>query len=277
MTINSAVTPDVNISAAPGNVICAGTSVIFNAALTNGGTTPVYQWRKNGTTVGTAAIYTSSTLNNNDTIICITGSSLSCVTKTIDTSNAIIMTVNSTATPTVTISATPGTNVSAGTLVTFTANIVNGGTTPLYAWKKNGVVVSNNPTYATNTLANGDVVTCTITSGNPCVTTNIANSNSLIMNISTGIGQVGSTHDLVLFPNPNNGTFMVKGTIPASSAMIEVMNVVGQIIYQQQENILNNKLEAQINLPSDVVANGTYLLRIRTANSIDAFRFVISR
>lgn len=277
MTVTPAATPDITITAAPGNIICAGASVTFSAAMLNSGATPVYQWRKNGTTVGTAATYTSNTLNNGDTIICIGGSSLGCVTKTLDTSNAIIMTVNSTVAPTVTISATPGTNVSAGTLVTFTATIVNGGTTPLYEWKKNGVVVSNNPTYATNTLANGDVITCTITSSNPCVTTNMANSNPLTMNISTGIGQVGSTHDLALFPNPNNGTFMVKGTITASNAIIEVMNVVGQTIYQQQENILNNKLEATVQLPADVVANGTYLLRIRTGNSMDAFRFVISR
>lgn len=277
MTVTPAAVPDITISATPGNIICAGASVTFNSSFINSGATPVYQWRKNGTTVATTATYTSNTLNNGDTIICIGGSSLGCVTKAIDTSNAIIMTVNSTAAPTVTISATPGTNVSAGTLVTFTAAIVNGGATPLYEWKKNGVVVSNNPTYATNTLVNGDVITCTITSSNTCVTTNVANSNPLAMDVSTGIGQVGSTHDLALFPNPNSGTFKVKGTIAAGSAMIEVMNVVGQTIYQQQENILNNKLDTEIHLPADVVANGTYLLRIRTGNSIDAFRFVISR
>ncbi|MEN9333845.1 MAG: hypothetical protein RLY35_1025 [Bacteroidota bacterium] len=50
------------------NSICAGTSVTFTATPTNGGT-PSYQWKLNGTNVGTdATTYTNAALANNDVV-----------------------------------------------------------------------------------------------------------------------------------------------------------------------------------------------------------------
>src|SRR5205814_8019076 len=53
MTVNPTVVPAVSIAANPGTTICAGTSVTFTATPVNGGTTPSYQWKKNGVNVGT--------------------------------------------------------------------------------------------------------------------------------------------------------------------------------------------------------------------------------
>lgn len=278
MTVNNAVAPDITISATPGNAICAGSLVTFNAALSNGGTTPVYNWMKNGITVSTNSTYAANNLLNGDMIRCVLGSNATCTTTPYDTSNTIIMTVNSTATPTVTISASPGTNVSAGTLVTFTANITNGGTAPLYQWRKNGVIVSNNATYVTNVLANNDTITCTITSSNTCVMTNTAGSNKLVMRISTGIRPVtGTGGELTLYPNPNNGQFTVKGiNLPDKEAVIEVINTIGQVVYRKTEAVNNGQLQTILNIPENN-ASGAYLLRVQTHSATDILRFMIAR
>ena len=85
----------VNISASPANVICSGTNVTFMAAPTNGGTSPSYQWKKNGSNVGTNSnTYTSNSLSNGDQITCVLTSNHSCATGNPATSNTIIMTVN---------------------------------------------------------------------------------------------------------------------------------------------------------------------------------------
>ena len=91
-------------------------------------------------------------------------------------------------TPTITIAASPGTTITAGTNITFTATISNGGSTPAYQWKLNGNDVGGNTsTYSNSTLANGDVITCTLTSNAPCASTNTVGSNTLTIAV-TGSG-----------------------------------------------------------------------------------------
>jgi hypothetical protein len=70
--------------------------------------------------------------------------------------------------------------ICAGTSVTFTATPTNGGTIPSYQWKLNGNNVgTDQATYTTSTLANGDVVTVVLTSNSPCATGNPATSNPI--------------------------------------------------------------------------------------------------
>ena len=95
ITVNTAVTPSVIISANSGSTICSGTSVTFTAAPTNGGASPTYQWKKNGSNVGAGgASYTDAALANGDQITVVMTSSLTCVTSATATSNTITMTVN---------------------------------------------------------------------------------------------------------------------------------------------------------------------------------------
>jgi len=67
-------------------------------------------------------------------------------------------------------------NVCTGTLVTFTATPLHGGTNPFYQWKVNGVNVgTNNPVY--NYIpANSDLVWCVLTSSETCISNNPASS-----------------------------------------------------------------------------------------------------
>ncbi|MCX6303554.1 MAG: T9SS type A sorting domain-containing protein [Bacteroidetes bacterium] len=82
---------------------------------------------------------------------------------------------------TITASANP---VCPGTTVTFTANAVNGGTSPAYQWKKNGTVVTGatNSTYSF-VPANGNTVMCIMTSNATCVQVNPVSSNTVTMTI----------------------------------------------------------------------------------------------
>src|SRR5690606_24308437 len=127
MSVTPTVTPSVSIAANTGSSICAGTSVTFTATPTNGGTTPSYQWKLNGSNVGTnSATYINSSLSNNDVVTCVMTGNAACTSPTTATSNGITMSVTATVVPTVGIGANPGNNICAGTSVTFTAT-PNGG------------------------------------------------------------------------------------------------------------------------------------------------------
>jgi hypothetical protein len=186
MTVTPAVTASVAISASLTS-ICTGTAVTFTAVPTNGGSTPVYQWKVNGGNVGSnSTTYTSSALNNNDVVTCAMTSNATCVVTPTVTSNGVTMIVNTPAAATVTIT---GTNtICAGVNATFTATVTNAGSTPVYQWKVNGNNAgTNSPTFATTTLANGDLVTCQFTSVNGCSGTNSVNSNTINMAVTPSV------------------------------------------------------------------------------------------
>ena len=191
ITIVTSVTPSVSIVPGGGTSICSGQSVTLTATPTNGGTSPTYQWYKNGTAIGgaTASTYTTTTLANNDIITCILTSNASCLSTTTATSNAITFTITANAAASVSIAASPGNTVCSGQNVTFTATPVNGGTAPTYQWYKGGTAINGatGSTYSSTTLANGDVITCKIVSNSQCVTTSNATSNAITINISGAV------------------------------------------------------------------------------------------
>ena len=83
----------VNVSiGASANPVCAGTPVTFTATPTNSGLTPSYQWKVNGTNVGTNSPTYTYTPANNDAITCVLTSNATCVTGNPATSNTITIT-----------------------------------------------------------------------------------------------------------------------------------------------------------------------------------------
>src|SRR5206468_1065022 len=91
---------------------------------------------------------------------------------------------------------------------------VNGGGSPSYQWKVNGINAgTNSPTYTTNTLSNGDVVTCVLTSSiATCTTGNPATSNSISMTVNYPPLVVSETHVNVSCNGNSNGTATISAT-----------------------------------------------------------------
>ncbi len=96
-----------------------------------------------------------------------------------DTTNTIL--IHPAGTTSVSIIASPNA-ICAGTAVTFTAMPVNGGIAPVYQWQVNGVNTgTNNPIFTSNLLKDKDVVSCTMTNNEVCITTPVVRSNSIVM------------------------------------------------------------------------------------------------
>lgn len=174
----------VSIAASPGTSICSNTSVTFTATPVLPAGTATYTWKKNGVTVGAnSPTYTNASWVNGDQVQVVMTVSGGC-NQTVN-SNTLTMTVTPSVAASVSIAASPGTTICSGTNVTFTATPTNGGTTPSYQWKLNGVNVgSNSPTYSNNALVNGNTVSCVMTSNASCVTGSPATSNTLTMSVT---------------------------------------------------------------------------------------------
>lgn len=215
LTVISAQASSVTISASQ-NSICAGATVTFSATPANGGATPYYQWKKNGTNVGTnSTVYTDNGLTDKDEISCVMTVSSSCSVLANVTSNVIAVTVNSFVTPSVTISASQ-TTICPGTEITFSATAKNGGSSPSYQWKLNGNNVgTDSESYSNNTLADGDTITCIMTSNANCLTTSSATSDGIGITISsTGrAGTISAQRDTICDGTP--GILTVTGVAGA--------------------------------------------------------------
>jgi len=179
MVVNPVITPAISIAASPSDTVCAGTSVTYHATVTAGGTTPAYQWYINGVVVSAASSYTYTPASG-DSIRCVFTGSAECATLTTASSGTINMVVNPVVIPAISIVASPSDTVCAGTSVTYTASIIGGGSTPAYQWYVNGVAVISGSSSYTYTPANGDVVSCTLTSSNPCAIP-LSATNSMVM------------------------------------------------------------------------------------------------
>lgn len=89
ITVNAAVPASVSIAATPGTNVCIGTNVTFTATPTNGGT-PSYQWKLNGSNVGTnSPTYSNNALTNTSIVTCEMTSTAACSTGSPATSNSI--------------------------------------------------------------------------------------------------------------------------------------------------------------------------------------------
>lgn len=91
------------------------------------------------------------------------------------------------AVPVCNIAITSGSNpTTQNTPVTFSATTSNCGSTPAYQWKVNGLNAgTNSPSFTTSSLANGQVVTCVVTSSLACASPATGTSNAISM-IVTG-------------------------------------------------------------------------------------------
>ncbi|MCX6303623.1 MAG: T9SS type A sorting domain-containing protein [Bacteroidetes bacterium] len=184
MTVNPLLPVSVSI-AASANPVCAGTSVTYAATPVNGGSTPSFQWKVNGTSVtgATAATYSFVPVNGN-AITCVLTSNATCTTGNPATSNTVTMTVNPLLPVSVSIAASAN-PVCAGTSVTYSATAVNGGSTPSFQWKVNGTSVTGATTSSYSFIpASGNAVSCTLTSNATCTTGNPATSNTITMTVN---------------------------------------------------------------------------------------------
>ena len=186
ISVNQHVPADVDIAANPSGTVCPSTNVIFTATPVNGGTSPSYQWKVNGINSGTNSTTFVYAPVNGDQVKCIMTSNLTCVTDNPASSDILTMSVgtNPNLQAGVSITANPSGAVCAGTAVAYTATPVNGGISPVYQWKVNGIIAGTNSSTFSYAPANNDAVVCILTSDIPCVTGNPATSNTMLMSIN---------------------------------------------------------------------------------------------
>jgi hypothetical protein len=227
-------TTTVSITATP-TPACSGRPVVFNALVNNLGNSATIQWYLNGTAVSGAnsLTYVSDSMSAGDAVLCIISTADPCIINKNDTSNTVIVTVNPSATPSISDSMIQGSNPGClDSTVVFAGTANNFGSNPLYTWLVNNVPAANGPIFTSSSLQNGDAVVLRVnaTDGN-CYTSDTLYTAPIIMTLDTTpnaplVSLIGDQ----LVTN-SNGTFIwygPNGLIPGASGQTYHPGELGQ-------------------------------------------------
>jgi hypothetical protein len=206
--------PSITIQTSTGSLnFCTANTLSLTSTVTDGGALPTFQWYKNGVAIVGAINATFSMSGNTilvgDQFTCELTSNAACASPAMVVSNVLALNVTLAATPSLAITANPATGIAcAGANVLFLAPGSALGSAPIRQWKINGVNVGTNSfSYSSTSLANGDIVSCSVISNATCVTTNVITSNTITMTINPSVVPV------VAIISPNAVGCSVSSTI----------------------------------------------------------------
>ena len=192
--------------------------------------------------------------------------------------SAITYTISSgcKATTTVTVHSCPSphghgeTSVS-GTITVFTGDVLSvNDEAMLGAWSSSNtdVAIVDNMGSVTGIAPGNANVTHTVTDDNGEASTSV-----------TPVVVSAVPMDLSVVPNPNKGTFTVTGIMGTTQDVgvaFQIIDVLGQVIYSARGVALGGKVSETISLNS-ALANGIYMLDVRSGNDHKVFHFVIEK
>ena len=169
--------------------VCTGISV-FDIVTSETNNT-IYSWDFGD---GSPAINTNGTVLQQSHNYPVPGTYIVTLTTTNGTANAcspgntsvtqLTLNVQSSLTPSLSLVSSPANPICIGSVVNFVATPTNGGVNPSYQWKLNGTNVgADSPTFSSSSLANNDVVSCTVTGSLLCASNPTATA-SLTINLS---------------------------------------------------------------------------------------------
>lgn len=218
-TTSSTVAPTATISVSS-STVCVGKPLTLTS--TTSGSPTSYSWSTGGGTPASATTASTS----------VTYSSAGVKTISLTVSSG---TLSSTSTKTVNVIANPTINATASSTLlcsgqssTITAS---GGTT--YSWSPNS---SSSATVVVNPTSNTVYTVTGTTSG--CSSTK---SVSITVSACTDIDQLSNDHLISVFPNPNQGSFIIATSVQDVTATI--FNTLGQVVVRKPLNINENSID----------------------------------
>lgn len=117
----------------------------------------------------------------------------------------------------------------------------------------------------------------------PTCSTAIASTIPIEMLAKTPLGVTpinNRSSAITIFPNPNTGSFTVSGTLPqfisVKQVKLEVIDVLGRILYDDIAILQDGELFKRISLGSEVQA-GVYSIRIISENTATVLKFTVEK
>jgi hypothetical protein len=271
--------PATVLNVTPNDTVCMGTAVTLHVTPMYGGSAPAFTWKNGaGATLATGTTSYSYTPSNGDVVYVQMSSNYRCRLADNVESIHTTMVIDSPVAPVVMV--TPPSNFKEGETVTLIASVSNGGRDPQFQWYVRSAPVAGATTsvFTSSSLVSGDSVTCMVTKISSCAP--ITGAHSAIVRSTEGVsGMTFTNSDIRLLPNPNTGDFVIRGTVGNAddqNFVAEITDMLGQVIYKDNVSAHSGNINQHISL-SNTLANGMYMLTLRSATESKVFHFVIGK
>jgi N-acetylneuraminic acid mutarotase len=179
--------PDITLSLqkTSNQLTCDGDAADFAVEYSGDVVTPDFEWKKNGNIVGANSNAFHDNLPKEGEVLTCRVIRKSGCTITEKIAGPLTLQVKDLVTPKVSIqSNTEISKICSGITVIFTAVKEQGGSSPQFTWKKNGVVLSEtSEVLTTNSLNDDDKIECTMVSNETCVLKSTAESEPIQLNV----------------------------------------------------------------------------------------------
>lgn len=193
--------------------------------------------------------------------------------------DSVVITSEPALTPFVTIASTHMLHLAQGQADTLIASVSGAGTPPTYQWTVNHTYMAGatNSSYV-STFNNNDSVTCIIATSNACG--EVIAAYTVAMHVqNVGVPSFQKGESISIRPNPNKGTFTIKGVLNNTAddaVVLEVTDMLGQVVYTRRTTAVNGMLNETIAL-NRALAEGIYLLTIHTNGFNTTLRFTLKQ
>lgn len=200
------------------DTLCIGDTAVFKATAQQAGADPSYAWSVDGVVNGvTGPVFSGEHFSNGDVVQCVitVDPGYTCALTNTASSMPITLDVVNQPDPTIVITGSPNA-VCAGGQIEFSAAGQNAGVSPSYQWMVNGQLVGGDtPTFGSNMLNNGDVVTCRMTPGaGACLLSGVV-SNPVVAHVEPSPVVQISPPDTVLL---SGGQVTLQGEVAGNVA-----------------------------------------------------------
>ncbi|MDF2456816.1 MAG: large protein, partial [Cytophagaceae bacterium] len=244
----------LNIGATISNVIVSNLNTgNFTAVATNAGTVPLYQWKVNGTNVGTGSTYNNPLLTNNDIVSCV-------LTPDLPGCSAVSYVSNTATYRTTTITTQPlSQSICTGGSATLT--VAASGSSLNYQWRKNGVNISG---ATTSSYTISGATAASAGSYDVMVNTGGCTSNAAVISVSTVNQWSGVTSSAWANTGnwtcgiiPNAATDVIIPSAALNMPLISTAVSINNLTINTSGTLTNNAA-GTLTLNADLVNNGTY-------------------